>query len=87
MADFIEEIGHCVFWLPGRDARQNFFVYHFGFLMNPKKKNHPRTEYMFQRLYWFGGRQVHSACSYFKTDCFSCLRVLHNVGTYCYLPT
>lgn len=37
-------------WLPERDAQQNFFAYHFGFLMNPKKKNHPRPEYMFQRL-------------------------------------
>jgi SAM-dependent methyltransferase len=35
---------------PKRDAQQNFFTYHFGFLMNPMKKNHPRTEYLFQRL-------------------------------------
>lgn len=35
---------------PGRDTQQNFFVHQFGFLMDPMKKNHPRTEYMFIRL-------------------------------------
>ena len=36
--------------LPKRNAQQNFFDYHFGFLMKPKKKKHPRTKYRFQRL-------------------------------------
>lgn len=37
-------------WLPGRDAQQKFFTHNFGFLLNPVKKNHPRTEYMMVRL-------------------------------------
>ena len=49
-ATFGEECDPCLDWLPGRDTQQNFFAYHFGFLMNPRKKNHPRTEYSFQRL-------------------------------------
>ncbi len=38
------------FWLPERYSQQNFFTYQFGFLMNPIKKNHPRTEYIFHRI-------------------------------------
>jgi ribosome-binding protein aMBF1 (putative translation factor) len=30
--------------LPERDARQNFFSHNFGLLLNPVKKNHPRTD-------------------------------------------
>ena len=37
-------------WLPERDAQQNFFSYNFGFLLNPVKKNHPRTAYLFLRI-------------------------------------
>lgn len=37
-------------WLPERNAQQNFFTYSFEFLMNPIKKNHPGTEYRFQRI-------------------------------------
>jgi hypothetical protein len=37
-------------WLLKRDAQQNFFVYHFGILLNPVKKNHPRTAYMMTRM-------------------------------------
>ena len=49
MADFIEVIGHLNFG-PGRDAQQNFFSYQFGFLLNPVKRNHPRTEYLMVRM-------------------------------------
>ena len=37
-------------WVPSRDSRRNFFAYNFGFLLCPVKKNHPRTEYRFQRI-------------------------------------
>jgi hypothetical protein len=37
-------------WLPERDALQNFFAYNFGFRMVPLKKNHRRTEYLFQSV-------------------------------------
>ena len=39
-----------LFWLPGRYAQQNFFPYSFFFEMKPKKRNHPRTDYLFSRI-------------------------------------
>lgn len=37
-------------WLPTRDSHRNFFRHQFSFMLNPVKKNHPRTEYVFQRI-------------------------------------
>ena len=36
--------------VPKRDAQQNFFAYNFAFVLNPVKKNHPRTEYLMTRM-------------------------------------
>lgn len=38
-------------WLPTRDSHRNFFRHHFSFMLSPVKKNHPRTEYRFQRMH------------------------------------
>jgi hypothetical protein len=37
-------------WLPKRGAQQNYFAYNFGLQMIPRNKNHPRSEYMSQKL-------------------------------------
>ena len=50
MAVSREKNGHCLIWLPKRDAQQNYFAHNFGFQMIPIKKNHPRTEYKFKQI-------------------------------------
>lgn len=50
-ANFPEKSGLRDIWLPGGNAQQNFFTYKFAFFMSPIKKNHPRTEYSFQRVH------------------------------------
>lgn len=51
MAVSREKNGHCFVWLPTRDSHRNFFRHHFSFMLSPVKKNHPRTEYRFQRMH------------------------------------
>jgi hypothetical protein len=51
MESHLQEISQVpVFWLPERDAWQNYFTHNFGFLLNPVKKNHPRPAYLFLRI-------------------------------------